>query len=41
MKDSSGINPPAQWLVDLFGGGTTISSGENITAVNSLEISTV
>jgi len=38
---TSGLTDPAQWLVDLFGGGVTTSSGEQITAVNSLEIATV
>jgi len=40
-SDSSGVTDPAQWLVDLLGGGSTTSSGEAITAVNSLEIATV
>lgn len=32
---------PAQWFIDLFGGGTTTSSGETITANSSLNIATV
>jgi len=37
----SGVIDPAQWLLDLFGGGTTTSSGETITATSSLNIATV
>jgi len=39
--DTSGLTDPAQWLIDLLGGGTTTSSGEAVTAVSSLEIATV
>lgn len=38
---TSGLTDPTQWLIDLFGGGITTSSGEQITAVSSLEIATV
>lgn len=38
---ASGLIEPAQWLIDLFGGGTTTSSGETITATSSLNIATV
>ena len=37
----SDVINPAQWFIDLFGGGTTTSSGETITATSSLNIATV
>lgn len=40
-NDSSDLAEPAQWLIDLLGGGRITSSGENITPVNSLQIATV
>lgn len=40
-NESSDLSEPSDWFSNLFGGNVITSSGENITAVSSLNIATV